>query len=251
MEAFTGQIKLDAADPVRLHFDLVVTPNKPLDTARHFQKQRYYQMESKLVPAPSLLENGIRIANVHQGNPLNPWIIYPLDPVANGLARDFADKMHSGGSKVKTYYSSGSLSFITPELWAFFSLYGELLAHPAYIDPIPPPTPTPNMDDSESQRIAAIEKGVDDSGSEPPQFGPHHWFSEHAATALFSSDWTTPLSTVSTSPMCDGCDMDVSFTTNSRLANFWSRLLLLATEDARMAPTTGVIVGSPLSRTSR
>ena len=237
LEAFTGPIKLEAADPVKLHFDLVVTPNKPVDTARHFQKQRYYQMESQLVPAPTLLDNGIRIANVHQGNELNPWIIYPLDPVANGLARDFADKMHAGGSKVKTYYSSGSLSFITPELWAFFSLYGELLAHPAYIDPIPPPTPPPYAEGSKSQRIASIENHrVDDSGSDPPQFGPHHWFAEHAATALFSSDWTTPLSTASTSPLCDGCDMDVSFTTraNSRLANFWSRLLLPATEELQI-----------------
>ena len=52
----------------------------------------------------------------------NPWIIYPLDPVANKLAREFADRMHSGGSMVKSYYSSGSLSFIAPELWFFFSL---------------------------------------------------------------------------------------------------------------------------------
>jgi hypothetical protein len=124
---------------------------------------------------------------------------------------------------VKSYYSSGSLSFITPELWAFFSMYGELLSHPAYVDPIPPPTPPPML--SAEQELQA-EQG-------PVSFGPHHWWSEHAGTPLFSSDWTTPLSEVSTSPVCDGCDMDVSFTTraNSRLANFWSRLLVLATEE--------------------
>eukprot|EP01047_Picozoa_sp_COSAG01_P073882 COSAG01_NODE_12174_length_1786_cov_3.321873_1_plen_344_part_00 len=57
------------ATTVLLHFDLVFTPNKPLDTTMHFQKQRYYQMESTLVPAATLLEGGVNIANVHQGNP--------------------------------------------------------------------------------------------------------------------------------------------------------------------------------------
>jgi hypothetical protein len=70
IEAFTGPLKLAAAeDPVLLHFDLVFTPNKPLDTTMHFQKPRYYQMESTLVPAATLLEGGVNIANVHQGNP--------------------------------------------------------------------------------------------------------------------------------------------------------------------------------------
>ena len=70
IEAFTGPLDIAAAgDPVLLHFDLVFTPNKPLDTATHFQKQRYFQMESTLVPAPMLLEGGVNIANVHQGNP--------------------------------------------------------------------------------------------------------------------------------------------------------------------------------------
>ena len=125
--------------------------------------------------------------------------------------------MHRGGSKVKSYYSSGSLSFVTPELWSFFAMYGELMSHPAYVDPIPPPTPPPVGSNLEAATA----------------FGPHHWFSEHAATALFSSDWTTPLSHPTNSPICDGCDMDVSFTTraNSRLANFWSRLLVLATDE--------------------
>ena len=188
----------------------------------HFQKQRYYQMESKLVPSDTLLDEGVNIANVHQGNPYNPWIIYPLDPVANIAAKAFSQRMHKGGAKVKSYYSSGSLSFITPELWAFFSMYGELMSHPAYVDPIPPPTPPPMTAEQEWQAAVAA-----------PVFISHHWFLEHAGTALFSSDWTTPLATPSHSPVCEGCDMDVSFTTraNSRLANFWARLLVLATEE--------------------
>ena len=116
------------------------------------------------------------------------------------------------------------LSFIAPELWMFMSMYDELLSPPPqYIDPVPPPLPpTPSPQNGE------VEADV-----EATTLGPHHWFSEHAATAFFSSDWTTPLSQVSHSSVCDGCDMDVSFTTraNSRLANFWARLLLLATEE--------------------
>ena len=287
LEAYTGALHLEGGRPVTLHFDLVFTPNKPLNTSQHFRQQRYYQMESQLVPSSTLLDGGVDIVNIHQGNPYNPWIICeyvcvcvchrvhaidiqttahysharnqnisrsefycwflsniftrllcahtqapyttpfadPLDPVANAASRAFASRMHKGGSRVKTYYSSGSLSFITPELWAFFSLYDEVIApHLGYVDPIPPPLP-PHVTQSTSTKAMAMET--------IPAFGPHHWFSEHAATAAFSSDWTTPLSHVSTSPVCMGCDMDVSFTTraNSRLANFWSRLLVLATQE--------------------
>jgi hypothetical protein len=237
LEAFTGSLsRLSlASEPALLNFDVLVTPNKPAQSAEHFQKQRYYQIESQIVPSETLLSDGINIANIHQGNDYNPWIIYPLDPVANAKSKSFAERMHHGGSKVKSYYSSGSLSFVTPELWAFFAMYGELMSHPAYVDPIPPPTPPPTG--SESETSAALRRPMVHNGATDrlgtTTFGPHHWFSEHAATALFSSDWTTPLSQPTSSPICSGCDMDVSFTTraNSRLANFWARLLLLATEE--------------------
>eukprot|EP01043_Picozoa_sp_COSAG02_P012981 COSAG02_NODE_512_length_20850_cov_4.993302_15_plen_904_part_00 len=234
LEAFTGPLRLKVGDPALLHFDVLVTPNKPAQSAVHFQKQRYYQIEAQIVPPETLLSDGINIANVHQGNDYNPWIIYPLDPVANAAAKSFAERMHRGNSKVKSYYSSGSLSFVTPELWAFFAMYGELMSHPAYVDPIPPPTPPPTG--SELETSATLWGSIEDNGPTEDlvtTFGPHHWFSEHAATALFSSDWTTPLSKPTESPICEGCDMDVSFTTraNSRLANFWSRLLVLATEE--------------------
>ena len=46
------------------------------------------------MPSDTLLSEGVNIANVHQGNPYNPWIIYPLDPVANAAAKAFAGRMH-------------------------------------------------------------------------------------------------------------------------------------------------------------
>ena len=69
LEAFTGPLsRLSlASEPALLHFDVVVTPNKPAQSAVHFQKQRYYQMEAQLVPSETLLTDGINIANVHQG----------------------------------------------------------------------------------------------------------------------------------------------------------------------------------------
>ena len=69
LEAFTGPLsRLSlASEPALLHFDVVVTPNKPAQSAVHFQKQRYYQMEAQLVPSETLLTDGINIANVHKG----------------------------------------------------------------------------------------------------------------------------------------------------------------------------------------
>ena len=234
LEAFTGPLTVTMAHPAVLHFDLLITPNKPADISNRLKKLRYYQMESKLETPATLHDDKVKIVTVHQGNSYNPWIIYPLDPVANAAARNFSLQMRP--SKTKTYYSSGSLSYIAPELWAFFSLYGEVItAAPGYVDPLPPPMPPPGS--AEARRWATVAEAAATAASSaralPQATGPHHWFSEHAGTALFSSDWTTPLSERSRSPVCDGCDMDVSFTTraNSRLANFWSRLLVPASAD--------------------
>ena len=117
------------------------------------------------------------------------------------------------------------------------------------IDPVPPPlppSPSPSPSPLPPQRsVQATGKAppwtsaangaprASGTAAASPKFVAHHWFLEHAATAYYSSDWTTPLSKVSSSPVCDGCDMDVAFTTraNSRLANFWARLLVLAAEE--------------------
>lgn len=242
LAAFTGEVTVSAAKPVELRFDLVITPNRPLTPQARFERQRYYQMESTLV-APDVLvhQDGVRIVNVHQGNPLNPWIIYPLDPVANKQMRNFSAQVRADAQmtefedvKVKTYYSSGSLSFITECLWAFFALYNEVIAQPHIaVDPVPPPTPPPAIKPPFKPTLAQLLEALQEPAPPPPPFGPHHWFSEHAGTASFSSDWTTPLASVTDSPVCGGCDMDVSFTTvaNSRLANFWARALVLVTKE--------------------
>jgi hypothetical protein len=271
LEAFTGPMIVRAADPpILLHFDLVLTPNKPLDAARKFAELRYYQVES-YVPTPRALvqADGVKIVNVHQGNYLNPWIIYPLDPVANAEMRNYSSQCRTHAPpeadvKIKTYYSSGSMSFITECLWAFFALGNEVIAPPNIaVDPIPPPippTPLPMIAPPPPLSCANIKNFVDchpHPGGEasclkmgccwqlhhqgawcfkpaagppplPPVFGAHHWFTEHAGHPSYSSDWTTPLARITNSSVCRGCDMDVSFTTvaNSRLANFWSRAIV-------------------------
>lgn len=80
LEAYTGAISVGSSSAsssssssspqaIQLHFDLVLTPNKPLDVQQHFEKQRYYQMESQLVAPTTLVqEDGVKIVNVHQGN---------------------------------------------------------------------------------------------------------------------------------------------------------------------------------------
>ena len=148
-----------------------LTPNKPLDAARKFAELRYYQVES-YVPTPRALvqADGVKIVNVHQGNYLNPWIIYPLDPVANAEMRNYSSQCRTHAPpeadvKIKTYYSSGSMSFITECLWAFFALGNEVIASPNIaVDPIPPPippTPLPMIAPPPPPSCANIKNFVD------------------------------------------------------------------------------------------
>ena len=69
LEAYTGPLTLvPGVDQVLLHFDLVITPNKPLDVANHFKSQRYYQVESSVPTPQELKDDGVKIVNIHQGN---------------------------------------------------------------------------------------------------------------------------------------------------------------------------------------
>lgn len=54
--AYTGTLTVPAAG-VSFRFDTLVTPVKPLNTPRHFQRDRYYQYgcESRLLPIATLV----------------------------------------------------------------------------------------------------------------------------------------------------------------------------------------------------
>jgi len=122
---YSGSREMSAGDSINFQFRLLITPVKKLNTPDQFDS-RYYHNGNK--PAPSLadLSSGIKITNVHHGNPINPYINYPF--IAVDSMRNFVNYWHKEGLKVKIYYTIRELSNQAVEIWALRSLGTEVLA---------------------------------------------------------------------------------------------------------------------------
>lgn len=125
VSAYSGPRPLDPNQELEFRFGLLITPVKPLDTV-HW-KQRYYQQsypEPGAVPTETLIESGVTIVNIHQGNELNPWINYPFLTVDKLSA--YIDEVHATDIQAKIYYTVRELSNHVVELWALRSLNHEV-----------------------------------------------------------------------------------------------------------------------------
>lgn len=122
--AYSGQRTLEAGKDVTFDFAMLVTPVKPLDMKGQFTN-RYYHNGPKPTPTQADLEAGVRIINVHQGNPYNPFINYPFLTVDK--MKEFTGEWHKKGCKVKMYYTLRELSNAVSEIWAIRSLGHEIL----------------------------------------------------------------------------------------------------------------------------
>ena len=121
LRAYSGPRTLATGTELTFNFSLLGTPVKPLDPA-HW-KQRYYQQgypEPGAVPVDFLLDAGVTIVNIHQGNELNPYINYPFLTVDRLSA--YVNEVHAVGLKAKIYYTVRELSNRAVELWALRSL---------------------------------------------------------------------------------------------------------------------------------
>jgi glycosyl hydrolase family 123 len=122
VKAYSGPRKLKAGQPLRFEFAFLITPVKPLDTAKHFNARYYHNY----VPIDQVKEAGGNIINVHHGNEANPYINYPF--LANDKLKTYVDQAHQKGVKVKIYYTVRELTNHIVELWALRSLGHEVLA---------------------------------------------------------------------------------------------------------------------------
>jgi hypothetical protein len=121
---YSGERKFNAGAQINFQFALLLTPVKKPDTKNQFVN-RYYHDGNKPAPSPDDLTAGIKILNVHQGNAINPYINYPF--IAVDSMRNFVNRWHKKGLKVKIYYTIRELTNQVPELWALRSLGNEIL----------------------------------------------------------------------------------------------------------------------------
>ena len=122
--AYSGPRTLEPGKALAFNFDLSITPFKPLNTAAQW-KDRYFHVGGIQDPA-KVKATGANIINIHQGNALNPYINYPF--LTADKLREYADKVHALGMRVKYYYTIRELSNWTPEIFALRSFGSELLA---------------------------------------------------------------------------------------------------------------------------
>ncbi len=94
-------------------FALLITPVKPVNTAKHFS-ERYYH--SKPAGFDKAAEEGANIANIHHAQNLNPVINYPF--IVRDSLIDFIAHQHQFNRKVKIYYTIRELSNYTTEIFA-------------------------------------------------------------------------------------------------------------------------------------
>jgi hypothetical protein len=121
---YTGQYHLAANEELKFEFALLPTPVKEINPGSQFT-DRYYH--NGMLPAPAMedLKSGIKITNVHHASPINPYINYPF--IAIDSMKNFIEKWHKNGLKVKIYYTIRELSNQTTEIWALRSLGNEIL----------------------------------------------------------------------------------------------------------------------------
>ena len=74
--AFSGTHTLTPGDTMSFAWSLLVTPVRPFNLSAHFQ-ERWAQLGGPGGNYTQYKEAGVSVINMHQGNPVNPWINYP------------------------------------------------------------------------------------------------------------------------------------------------------------------------------
>ena len=133
--ASLGAVTIAKGMSTALHFDLLVTPLKPVNLSQHFSTRYFHFGEQMPMPGSNLTlkesveqmkQLGVTWVVIHQGSNLNPYINYPIreDLMGTPSLQTFVDLCHGAGLKVKLYFTTRELSNRCAELFALKSLPG-------------------------------------------------------------------------------------------------------------------------------
>ncbi len=104
-------------------FDMLITPVKKLNPAKHFSEKYFHGNPYEFDKAA---EDGCNISNIHHAGALNPYINWPFlirEPLIEHIRHQ-----HENGRKVKLYYTIRELTTHCEEVYAFKSLNHEVFA---------------------------------------------------------------------------------------------------------------------------
>ncbi|MCE5278840.1 MAG: DUF6067 family protein [Planctomycetaceae bacterium] len=188
--AYTGPRELVAGRPLDFNFRLLLTPFKPLNTQEQWTL-RYQHGGDDRDPA-RVKAGGANILNIHHSHQANPVINYPYYESSMPLLKKVVADAHASGLKVKIYYTTREITNNLSELFAFWSLGGEIICA------------SPGLDGVKARPLTNPE-------------GPHPWLVEHLGDSGFIPAWRTELRGAYKGML----DLAVITTPDSRLDNFY------------------------------
>jgi hypothetical protein len=191
LQAFTGVRRLRPGAPLRFISEWCLTPFRPLDPEKHFTERYYHNNIGAGMEDPAWLRSeGVTIVNIHHAREPNPFINYPYGDLSAPLLKQYIQKAHAAGLRVKIYYTTRELTQNLPEFFALLSLDGEI--------------------------ILPRKEGVPWTIINPD--GPHPWLREHVGTDIIPA-WKETIKY----PRYGGNTLDLAVITTptSRWNNFY------------------------------
>jgi hypothetical protein len=120
VNAYSGSRTMKKGETLYYNFNLLITPFHVINT--DFQwNTRFYHKYNDL---DTVKATGATVINIHHATPINPWINYPF--IEWKKMKDYIDKAHQLGLKVKIYNTIRELSDRAYELFAIRSLGHEI-----------------------------------------------------------------------------------------------------------------------------
>lgn len=122
ISAYSGKRDVKKGDRLYYYFNILITPFRTIDTARHFKERFYHRYDF----IDNIAEFGANVVNVHHATAINPYINYPFLRADEMTA--YIDGAHAKGMKVKIYNTVRELSNSCSELFALRSLGDEIFS---------------------------------------------------------------------------------------------------------------------------
>ena len=115
-----GSRLMKKGDILHFNFRILITPFRPIDTEKQWNTRFYHRYNSP----EEIKKTGANTVNLHHATPVNPFINYPFLRPAE--FKEYADKVHDLGMKIRLYYTVRELTNHAPEIFALKSLGDEI-----------------------------------------------------------------------------------------------------------------------------
>ncbi len=122
ISCYSGKRTMSKDDELVFSVNLLFTPFKVIDTDEQWRTRFFHRYED----LDSIKKYGANVVNVHHATEINPWINYPF--LEQEKMKEYTDRAHSMGMRVKIYNTIRELSNRAPELFAIKSLGDEIFS---------------------------------------------------------------------------------------------------------------------------